>query len=649
MNFKIIFLFISVFFVLKLSADSEEYTFTLMHTSDEHSNLKPIPYSDYSAEKATDAIGGFARLATLVNEFRMQRNFENTLLLSSGDIMGGSPYAWLILDGFSPEIEIMQHIGYDAMTIGNHEFDYGPDILAEYFERAGYKDSSPEMSVISSNILIPEGHPLGDIEILENKIYTLENGLKVGIFGLLGEGALALAPYAEPVDFRNSIKTAKEQVHALGEMGADVIVAITHSGIGEDRVLAEKVSGIDILLGGHSHTYMSKPEIINGTILFHPDYYLSHLAVLEFSFDKKNKKLSLINEEKNIPYLYKLNSSVKEDPLVAKMVEEYELKLNAFISSYTDSQYTRVDKNLVYSDFSVKGDDSFQETPLGNFVTDAMRHTAESITGEVVDVALQGNGVIRANINPAKLTSRKGYITFFDIVTVSGLGSGPDDKPGYPAVSIYLTGKEIYNVLEASTMLSQIYGNIFFLQISGMKYTYDPGRALWLKVPVLDLPVPANKAVKKAELFTGNYLEYNESYLLIEKNEERLYHVVADYYIASFLPLVGDLLPHLEIIFKDKNGQVLELDETVIVRNGKELKVWETLVDYSSFLQTEFGGIPEIYKISGNRITKEEGIPLYVWSYIIISVVLVLIFLLFYKLIKVISRKFRAKASQKAA
>jgi 5'-nucleotidase / UDP-sugar diphosphatase len=621
-----------IFLIFFSFAHAGDIKFTIVHTSDEHSSLLPAPLTDYHPEKDNPALGGYARLATKINQIRKEKGDEPVLVISSGDVMGGTPFAWLILNGYSAELEIMKHIGYDAMTIGNHEFDYGPETLAEYFLRAGYGEQGNKMSVISSNIVIPEHHSLGKVHIESNKIYQLSNGLKVGVFGLMGENALKLAPYAPPVTFSNPYESARLQVNQLKQQGADIIIAITHSGIREDRLLARRVAGIDIILGGHDHIKTEAPEVVNGVMIFHPSYYTQKAGVYEFAINS-NQKPELLNLKNNKSILVDVDAAIEEDSTVAAMILGYKDALNRFVAEYTDSLFYDVQQTALKSLFSMKKEKNLKESSIGNFVTDAMRLVTQELTGEKVDFAFQANGVIRGSVIPGSMPWGENQVSFFDLVTVSGLGSGPDKLPGYPMVSVYLTEKEVLNALEVTAMLSQVYGDIFFLNFSGLRYTYDPGRALWMKVPFINLPLPANKAVISAEKFVGEGLQREGYFQPLDKNNDRLYHVVSDYYIISFLPMVGKILPHLEIVLKNKNGDSVEPDETIIYYNNREFKVWEAVARYANSIHQN-GLLPEYYKNASARIIENRGVPLYVYAYSALALLFLLLAFGIYLLIK---------------
>ena len=627
-----IILILAMLLTLVCTGTSKEKSFTLLHTSDEHSILLPVPLADYHPEKEDNALGGFARLSTLVKKVRNEKKDEPVLLFSSGDFIGGSPFAWLIPLGYSPELEVMKKIGYNAAALGNHEFDYGPDVLAEYFLRAGYPGYHDKLTLLGTNLNIPAETKLNEVEVAENNLFTLDNGLTIGVFSLLGEKAFSVAPTAHPVSISPPLEAAQKQVKLLRQSGADVIIALTHSGMDEDYQLASAVEGIDVILGGHYHYKTPGPEFVNNTIIFHSGYYLQHLGELELAFDTSTKGLRVLNDENNTPYHTLLDSSVDEDPEIKAMVDKYGNKLNKFIESYTGSLVSSFDDFVMYSEFPLIKENIKTETTTGNFITDAMRLMTGRLLDEQVDIAFQANGVIREDIFPGTTDWSKGKITFFDLVSVSGLGMGPDNSPGYPLVSFYLTGEDVYNLLETASLLPLVLGDTFFLQFSGLRYSYDPGKAFWLTIPLLDIPVPAYRSVTNAEIYYGEGIQTDDKFKKIKKCNEKLYHIVTDHYLASYLPVVGELLPRLNLTPRNKQGVPFDnIDQTIVKHNGQEFKVWETITRHAlSFKKNEEGipVVPPVYKQTQNRIIKTEGMPLFVWSYSLMAVLLAGLFLL---------------------
>jgi 5'-nucleotidase / UDP-sugar diphosphatase len=635
---------ISAIFCLLFSAlsTSQSIKFTLLHTSDEHSVLLPLPMVDYEPDSKDSTLGGFARLATLVNRIRDERKDQAVLLFSSGDNIGGTPFSWLIPEGYSPEIEIMKLTGYDALTIGNHEFDYGPDMLADYLLRAGYPGLGRELPLLGSNLMIPEGHRLLETGIRENVMFELQNGITLGVFGIMGRGAYDVATSASPVEITDPFTTAARQVERLRDAGADIVVAITHSGIEEDRDLASRVGGVDIILGGHDHI-IYEPEIINKTFVIHSGSYLEYLGNYEFEWNIETGDLTLVNNPVLSPFLIPLDSRIAEDPGIREVAMEYLAILNQYVSGHTQAMFTDVRTPLMWSDFRLEAPSPFTETTVGNFVTDAMRLIGSEITGEKVDIAFQGNGVIRGDIIPGTMEWSEGKISFFDLVTISGLGSGADGKAGYPMVSLYLTGREVVNVLEISALLAELMGDIYFLQVSGLRYSLAPGRAMWLRVPFGGPPIPAYRAVSGIELYAGEGIQDDDNYIPLENDEGRLYHVVTDYYLTSFLPMVGERLPRLKVQPKDKYGHPVEPDQALVTYRQGEFKVWEAVVRYAVSLETDDEiGLPVIpvhYRVPGNRIFILETMPLRYWSYLTILIIAGLLIYMVYLIAAKVTRR----------
>ena len=619
---------------------SQVRQFTILHTSDEHSVLLPIPLVDYDPGQENPALGGYARLATLVDHIRDEKKDEPVLLFSSGDNIGGTPFAWLIPEGHSPEIELMKAVGYNATTIGNHEFDYGPDLLSEYLFRAGYPEQSRDLPVLASNLVLPEGHSLLETGLKENHIFSLPNGINLGVFGILGKSAYEVATTAEPVSVDDPLVAAARQVSVLREAGVDIIIALTHSGIEEDRELASGVDGIDIILGGHDHLPLHDPEYVNNTFIMHSGNYLQYLGNYEFEWNSETGELALVNDLHQSDYFLPLSSFLDEDMRILGMTMGYLDELNDFVANQTGGRFTDVGEPIVFSDFPLEIPQPFEETAVGNFVTDAMRLMAEEITGERVDVAFQADGVIRADIKPGTMEWSEGNISLFDLVTVSGLGTGPDGQAGYPLVSLYLTGREILNVLEISTLLTMAMGDMYFLQVSGMRFDYDPGKATWGKLPD-GRPIPAYRAVARAEMYTGEGIQDDINYEPVEN--DRLYHVVTDYYLTSFLPMVGEILPRLTVELKDRDGSPVNAEQTIIMHDQREYKVWEALAGYAASLTVDddigLPVIPAYYSLVGERITRLEGTPLRYWTNFYIAGILVILFLLVVLLVKKINRR----------
>lgn len=600
--------------ILFAQTHNEPVRFTILHTNDEHSHLIPHPAIDHHPEKENSSRGGFARLAGAIDLIKQKKEQtgEPVLIFSGGDILGGPAFGWLpLIDGMAAELNLFRQIGYDAITIGNHEFDYGPDVLANYLSAAGYPDAASETIILGTNTRPPANHPLARAGIKTHTIKQLENGLKVGIFGLLGDDAINKTAEPGPVDFDDPIASAKKAVEQLIAEGADILVSVNHSGVAEDRLLAREVPEIDVIVGGHSHTSLYEPVMEGKTVIVQAGSYLRYLGVLELEWLPDEQRVAVKNPENGTDFLQPLDSETPVSESIALQVEEYTAILNNWVDELTGGLVTDISRPIAYSGFTVSGGRQQSETAIGNYVTDAMKMAAEQALGKPVDVAVQANGAIRAEIIPGSMEWSAGLISFYDLVMISGLGSGADGLPGYPLVSFYITEKELRRALEVSVLLSELMDNTYFLQYSGLRMMFDPGRALYFRIPFTGTPVPSSRAVLSAELELSD-----GSYRPVDRNSEKLLHVVTDRYIAGFLPLVGEVVPGLMIQFKDENGEPVELDKAVIMQNGSQLKVWQALLQYTlSHVSGEnnLPVIPAIYEDTLARQVEVTTLPLWVW------------------------------------
>ncbi|MGM0365790.1 MAG: bifunctional metallophosphatase/5'-nucleotidase [Actinomycetota bacterium] len=620
---------------------NDELLFTILHTNDEHSAVIPhSPAVDFHPQQSDPAIGGYARLASAVKDIRGRKEDagEPVMLVSAGDFMGGSPYSWLVPQGTAAELTLMQQIGYDAVTIGNHEYDYGTDNLAAYLQAAGYPSAHDRTAVLAANTAVPAGHPLTDLGLFQDThLIKLENGLTVGLFGIMGEKAEAVTYSHEPAVFSDRHPAASNAVAHLQKQGADIIVALTHSGVDEDRALAKAVPGIHVIIGGHSHTELHEPVVENDTVIVQTGTRLHYLGVLELAYDRQSKTLRIRNQEAIQPFLVKLDDSYPLDPETNAEIAEYTTELNALISYQTDGRFEDILDIAAVSRFPLPHHPPLQETPFANFVTDAMRIIAWEVTGERVDFAVQANGSIREGVIPGTMEHSQDKISFYDLAEPVSLGIGADGSAGYPLVSVYLTGEEIYRILEVAAILAELMGDSHFLQFSGLRYDYNQQNAILFTIPFIDQPLPTALlpgslgAVLSAERYTGNNLGDDEQYQPIERGDQELYHLVTDTYILSFLPMVGQMLPSMEIVPKDSTGNPVpqeQLNGLIIKTDGKELKVWQAVVEYAASQPPNEEGVPQIdpyYSQTAGRINPVWSFPLIAWPILLLLALTALI------------------------
>lgn len=609
------------------SADTD-IRFTILHTNDEHSHLVPIPAVDDHPEYQSMAVGGIARLAGAIQSVRNEKALDDepVLLLSAGDHLGGPAFGWLPLrEGLAPELNLFQKMGYDAVTIGNHEFDYGSDVYARYLFDAGYPEASDQTVILGTNVRPPQDHPLNEREIQKYFVKELENGLRIGFFGLIGNDAISKTAQPGPVQFDDPFESARKIVAELKEQDVDLIVSVNHSGVSEDQQLAEILPDIDIIVGGHTHTALHEPLYVGDTIIVQAGNYMQYLGRLELSYNPVLDEITVLNEENGNSFLIQIDSTIYEDEGVAEEVERYTVELNRWVRDLTGGGVSDIRQTIAYSDFPVYRNEFQQESAIGNFVTDAMKYSASRVLDRPVDVAVQANGAIRSDIIPGKAEWSRGEITFYDMMMAFGLGSGADSSPGYPLVSFYLTEEEVRNALEVSILLSELMGDNYFLQLSGLNMIYNPERAVLFTVPFVGTPIPSSRSVLRAELVT------NDEVTPIRRDSDRLIHVVTDYYIAGFLPMVGERVPNLAITLRDENGLAISLDEAIIMDGDRQLKVWASVLDYVESFEKNNEGIPVIpdrYEAPQDRQTITYTLPLWIWPVAAVLLVGLVIFLI---------------------
>lgn len=586
------------------AAASQQVPFTILYTGDEHSSLLPhSPAVDYDPAGSDGTRGGFARLAGLIGQVRSQLEGPS-LLLSSGDFIGGTMFSWLALEGYAPELELMRAMGYDAIAIGNHEFDYGPELLASYLAAAGYPGRDGP-TLLAGNMVVPVGHPLAYAGIVRSQIVQLDGGPSVGLLGLLGAAALQVAPLVDPVTFDDAHTAARQLVDQLRAEGAQVIVAVTHAGLEEDRALAREVAGIDIIVGGHCHTALAQPVVEAGTIIVQAGAHTSNLGVLDLVFDPDTGAVSVANDLTGRPHLYPVDGDSPVDPELARLVDGYRVLISEYLGEWTSGAHGDILEPVARIGATVARAVR-AESQLGNLMADATAWAARE-AGHPVQFAFQANGQIRTDLVPGRRGATSELVSVYDVTAVASLGSGPGNTPGYPLVAVYLTGDELRRVMEISTLLSELLGDSYFLQVSGFEYTYDPDRPILMWLPVVNLPLPTYRSVLRVTAADGTAIQWGD---------QTLYGVAADLYVASMVPMVGELLPRLAIVPKDRHGNAIaDLEQHIIYSEGQPLTAWRAALGYLGSMDRGPDGLPilsDTYLGEPARAERVRAFPLLV-------------------------------------
>ena len=238
-----------IFCALLTASAQQTKQLVILHTSDTHSRIEPI---DPQAADRYAGMGGVVRRATFLKDFRAGN--PDVLLFDCGDISQGTPYYNLFQD--EVEVKMMNLMGYDAMTIGNHEFDFGLDNMARLFRMADFPVVCANYDVTGT---VLEG-------LVKPYVVLNRDGMKIGVFGLSPKmEGLVQADKCEGVVYNDPIAAAQEVTDRLrAQEGCDVVICLSHLGFRIknevcDEKLAAETKGIDVILGGHSHTFMEKP------------------------------------------------------------------------------------------------------------------------------------------------------------------------------------------------------------------------------------------------------------------------------------------------------------------------------------------------------------------------------------------------------
>lgn len=247
---------------------SAQKTLTILHTNDVHSRIEPV--EENSANLASAGKGGFLRVASYVEEQRKEN--PGLLVFDCGDFSQGTPFYNLFLGDV--EVTMMNIIGYDAGTIGNHEFDLGLENMARLFRMADFP-------IVCSNYDVT-----GTIlEGLVTPYHILrKNGLKIGILGLgVKLSGLVQNDKCEGITYEDPVAKANETAALLKKKGCDLVICLSHLGLNPsaanpacDVNLAKETRNIDIILGGHSHTFMKEPAVYKN--LDGKDVYVSQMG-----------------------------------------------------------------------------------------------------------------------------------------------------------------------------------------------------------------------------------------------------------------------------------------------------------------------------------------------------------------------------------
>lgn len=565
-------------FLNNASAAAEAQTVDVMFLHDTHSHLNAFSTAE---DGRVQTRGGFAKIMTLIQE-QKQVN-PDTLLLDGGDFSMGT-LIQVVFEEEAAELRMLGELGIDVTTLGNHEFDYRSSGLANMLDSAAASgDRVPAMVLCNVDWETMDAEGLTEDQQLlktafENYgvtdyIVTEKNGVRIAITGVFGKDALDCAPTCALL-FRDSVEAVRETVDSIHEKETvDMIVCVSHSGTwaddekSEDEILAKSVPELDLIVSGHTHTSLETPIIHGNTYIVSVGEYGKNLGSLSMTRQEDGRwkldSYELIAIDETIqPHA---ETQEKVDALMDMADSRY---LQQF--GYTRNQVLCTNE-VVFCNQEDLGE-LHTELNLGSIMADAYTYAVEIFDHtdtHPVDVTVVPSGTVRDTYTVGNITVEKVFNSF-------SLGIGEDGIPGYPLISVYLTGEELKTVAEIDASVSD-FMTTARLYTDGLYWHYNPNRMILNKV-------------------TDVYLS-NSGGQRIEIEDDQLYRVVADYYSAQMLGSVTDMsYGLLAIVPKFADGTpITNYADAIITVDGQELKAWAAIASYmESFADTDGDGVGNV-------------------------------------------------------
>lgn len=569
----------------------------IVFTHDTHSHLNTFTTMVDGLETE---LGGFARMNTLIEAQRAQN--PDTLVIDGGDFSMGT-LIQTVFETQAAELRMLGHLGCDVTTLGNHEFDYRSKGLANMLTNAQASgDAVPAMVVcnVDWDTMEAEGLTEGQQRLKDaftaygvSDYTVLEKGdVDIAVVGVFGKDALACAPTCE-LKFEDPIEAVKQTVADIkANEDVDMIVCVSHSGTwedeskSEDELLAKAVPDLDLILSGHTHTEIEKPIQHGSTYVVSCGEYGKNLGELTLT-QQADGRWAMSDYE-----LIPITSDIAVHAATQQTIDSF---MDTVDTDYLARFGYTKDQVLAENDivFSTQKDleNIHEEHNLGDIIADAYVYAVENAAdydGVPVDLAVVPSGTVRD-------TYARGDITVEQVFNSFSLGIGADGVPGYPLISVYLTGREIRTAAEIDASVSD-FMTTARLYCSGLNFTYNPHRLLLNKV-------------------TDVCLEDDGQRVALE--DDKLYRIVADLYSGQMLSAVTDMsYGILAIVPKYADGTpITDFEDVIITENGRELKAWDSIARYmASFADTDGDGIanvPAYYSTThGRKLVDTSRSPL---------------------------------------
>ncbi|ANP38743.1 5'-nucleotidase [Phaeobacter gallaeciensis] len=498
-----------------------DYKLTILHTNDFHSRFEPISKYDSGCREGDNAegkcFGGSARLVSAIADARTRSN--NSILVDGGDQFQGSLF-YTYYKG-KAAAEMMNKMGYDGMTVGNHEFDDGPEVLRGFMDSVGFP-------VLMSNADVSAEPALADV--LKKSTVIERGGEKIGLIGLTPEDTHELASPGKNITFSDPVVAVQAEVDRLTAEGVNKIIVLSHSGYGVDQRVAAETKGVDVIVGGHSNTYLSNvsdravgpyPTMVNGVPIVQAYAYGKFLGELNVTFDEAGNLVEAVGE----PLI--MDGTVAEDEATVARIAELAQPLDEIRNKVVAEAAAAVDGDRQTC--------RIQECQMGNLVADAM---LDRVKDQGVQIAIANSGGIRASLEP-------GEVTMGEVLTI---------LPFQNTLSTFeISGQELIAALENGvSQVEEVKGR--FPQVAGLTFTWDPavapneGRVQEVMVDMGDGFTPLDPA-KTYLVVTNNYVRNGgDGYKVFSGDDKNAYDFGPDLadVLAEYLAEQGAYSPYTD-------------------------------------------------------------------------------------------------------
>ena len=423
---------------------SADYSLTILHTNDFHARFEPISKYDSGCSiednTAGECFGGSARLVTAVAEARARSN--NAILVDGGDQFQGTLFYTYYKGKVSAEM--MNKMGYDAMTVGNHEFDDGPEVLRGFMDAVNFPVLMSNADVSGEELLAGK---------LAKSVVIERGGEKIGLIGLTPQDTDELASPGKNIIFTDPVEAVQGEVDTLTEAGVNKIIVLSHSGFVVDQRVANETSGVDVIVGGHSNTLLSNtiegaegayPTLVNGTAIVSAYAYGKFLGELNVTFNDAGEIVEATGE----PII--MSGAVAEEAETVARIAELAIPLEEIRQKVVANSTEVIDGD--------KNSCRVQECQMGNLVADAM---LDRVKHQGISISIANSGGLRTSIDA-------GEVTMGEVLLV---------LPFQNTLSTFQAkGQMVIDALENGvSQVEEVKGR--FPQVAGLKFTWDPAVA----------------------------------------------------------------------------------------------------------------------------------------------------------------------------